>query len=104
MIPALTLRDAEAEFWEAVEYYESHCRGLGLDFAAEIDVGVKTISASPERWPLRDDGTRRYLTHRFPYLIVYVYSNRSLWIVAFAHTKRTPGYWANRLAEVQPPQ
>jgi len=84
------------ELWETVAYYEDKATGLGLDFETEMERSVQTVCESPERWPLRADGTRRYLAHRFPYLIVYTHENDHVWIIAFAHCKRRPGYWTDR--------
>ncbi len=97
MTAATILHEAERELWEAVAYYESRAPGLGRDFQAEIAASVQAITATPDRWPLRRDGTRRRLAHRFPYIIVYVYLSDHVWIVAFAHCKRRPRYWADRI-------
>ena len=102
MTPTTILHEAEVELWEAVEYYESRSPGLGLDFHAEIEVSVDTISESPDRWPVRDDGTRRYLTQRFPYVVVYVRLPDHIWIIAFAHCKRRPQYWSDRIRKAEP--
>nr|VFK18882.1 MAG: Plasmid stabilisation system protein [Candidatus Kentron sp. LPFa]VFK33453.1 MAG: Plasmid stabilisation system protein [Candidatus Kentron sp. LPFa] len=97
MTDVTILHEAEVELWEAVAYYEDRVQGLGLDFETEIERSVRTIAEHPECWPLRQDGTRRYLTHRFPYLVVYAYENGHVWILAIAHCKRRPGYWHNRI-------
>lgn len=96
MTQVTLLHEAEVELWQAVAYYEDKAAGLGLDFEAEINQCVQTISAAPERWTLRADGTRRCLIHRFPFLVVYAYKNDHVWIIAFAHCKRRTDYWANR--------
>lgn len=96
MNPAILLPEAEAELWQAVAYYEDKAAGLGLDFQSEIERAVQIICEAPARWPLRRDGTRRYLAQRFPFLIVYALHNDSVWILAFAHCKRRPEYWATR--------
>jgi len=95
--PASILHEAEVELWDAVAYYEDKSPGLGLDFEAEIERSISTICQSPERWPLRDDGTRRYLTRRFPFLVVYTYLNDHIWVIAFAHCRRRTGYWSGRV-------
>jgi L-amino acid N-acyltransferase YncA len=104
MTDATILPEAEVELWEAVAYYEQKAPGLGLDFEFEVEQSVQAICDAPERWRLRDDGTRRCLTHRFPYLVVYTYQRNHVWILAFAHCKRRPGYWSHRTrrAEHQP--
>ena len=102
MTPTTILQEAEVELWEAVEYYESWAPGLGLDFHAEIETSVYAISQAPDRWPVRDDGTQRYLTPRFPYVVVYVALPDSIWIIAFAHCKRRPQYWSDRIRKAEP--
>ena len=91
------LHEAEAELWEAVAYYEERSAGLGLDFVAEVEASIKAVRDVPERWPLRPDGTRRYLTPRFPYVMVYLYFQDHVWVIAIAHCKRRPGYWSDRI-------
>lgn len=97
MIPAIILHEAEVELWEAVAYYENQSAGLGLDFEVEIERTIQMVRHFPERWPLREDGTRRCLIQRFPYLIIYTHLKDHVWIVAFAHCKRRSGYWKDRL-------
>ena len=97
MTDVTILHEAETELWEAVAYYEEQAAGLGLDFEKEIEQSIQALSDFPERWPIRGDGTRRYLLQRFPYLVVYAYHNDHVWIIAFAHCKRRPGYWADRV-------
>lgn len=90
------LHEAELELWEAVAYYEEKAPGLGLDFAAEVERALQILGESPERWPPRADGTRRFLIHRFPYLVVYTLAEDRIWVIAIAHCKRRPGYWTER--------
>lgn len=102
MTPATILHEAEVELWEAVAYYEDKTAGLGLDFEAEAERSVLSIRESPERWPLREDGTRRHLMHRFPFIVVYTFHDDHIWIVAVAHCRRKPGYWADRIQVEEP--
>lgn len=100
MMPVTILAEAEDELREAVQFYEGKRPGLGLDFAWEAEAVVESIRHSPERWPVRGDGTRRCLLFRFPYIVVYLYGNEHVWIISFAHCRRRPGYWSSRI----PPQ
>ena len=97
MTTATILHEAEVELWEAVAYYEDKAAGLGVDFAAEIERSIQAICEAPERWPVRQDDTRRCLIRRFPFLVVYTYHNDRIWIIAFAQCKRRPEYWADRV-------
>jgi plasmid stabilization system protein ParE len=101
MIPVTILHEAELELREAVAYYEEKSPRLGLDFEAEIEKSIRTIREFPDWWPLREDGTRRYLTHRFPYLVIYTQKKDHIWIIAIAHCKRRPGYWKDRAIETE---
>jgi hypothetical protein len=101
MTATTILHEAEAELWEAAEYYESRSPGLGTDFQAEIEASVRAIATAPRRWALRDDGTRRCMAHRFPYLIVYVLLSDHVWVVSFAHCKRRPRFWGDRIEKAE---
>jgi hypothetical protein len=96
------LHEAEVELWEAVQFYENRCAGLGLDFEKGIKAAIELIQQSPGRWAVRKDGTRRHLIHRFPYFVVYIVYKGHVWIVAFAHCKRKPGYWSGRARSAEP--
>jgi len=101
MIPATVLHEAEVELWEAVHYYETRCPGLGVDFLREVEAGLITVRISPDLWPVREDGTRRYLLQRFPYVVVYLHVEDHVWIIAVAHCKRRSGYWRDRIRKAQ---
>ncbi len=94
--------EVEIELWEAVQFYENRCAGLGLDFEKEIKAALGLIRQSPNRWLLQPDGTRRYLTHRFPYFVVYIVHKGHVWVIAFAHCRRKPGYWSGRAGRAEP--
>jgi len=102
MMAVAILHEAETELWEAVGFYESRSAGLGLDFEKEVKTALEIIQQSPDRWPIHRDGTRRYLIHRFPYFVVYVVHHDCVWIVAFAHCRRRPGYWSGRAGRAEP--
>jgi len=89
--------EAEHELSESVKFYEQRELGLGLTFARAAREAVQTIQAAPERCSLRKDGTRRFVMERFPFVIHYVELEDTIWVLAFAHTSRRPGYWHRRL-------
>lgn len=72
--------------------------GLGFDFVREVEASIESVRRFPERWPLRNDTTRRYLVRHFPYIIIYLFLNDRIWVVAIAHCKRDPGYWTERIS------
>lgn len=44
-------------------------------------------------------GVRRVRVRRFPYQVVYLVIDNDVVVIAIAHDRRRPGYWAERLSE-----
>ncbi len=88
---------AEDELSSSVTFYERRHPGLGLEFERAARDALHTIQEDPERPRLQSDGTRRLVMKRFPFVIHYVDLPGTIWILAFAHTSRKPGYWRQRL-------
>jgi hypothetical protein len=55
---------AEIELNQAVDYYESCAKGLGIDFALEIHDTIKRIIAHPAAWAILSGAVRRCQTKR----------------------------------------
>ncbi len=91
------LRAAQSELSEARDYYDTQGQGLGDEFVAEVRETVGRIIGYPEAWPSLSARTRRCLTKRFPYGVVYQVRNDRLLIVAVMHLKREPSIWRSRL-------
>jgi len=54
------------------------------------------ILANPKVGAIFRGTRRRYLLRRFPYSIIYQVSTDELRVIAVAHQRRRPGYWAGR--------
>ncbi len=89
--------EAEAEFMEAIAYYEERTVGLGLDFAAEVYGAIQRINAFPLAWQVLEGDVRRALVSRFPYGVLYAIESDVIWIVAVMNLHRPPEYWRERL-------
>lgn len=90
---------AQAELWEAIDYYEEQVAGLGLDLLAEVEHATNLLGEHPEAGSVFRRGreeVRQWPLERFPYVLFYVVRS-SLLIVAVAHTRRRPGFWIERL-------
>ena len=90
---------ATAELEAAVRWYEAQREGLGADFFDAVLECVNRIATHPEAGseafgPL---DVRRALVKRFPYQVVYRFRERELQILAFAHLKRSPDFWKDRI-------
>ena len=63
--------EAEAEFNQAIEYYEQHQSGLGIELVGEVYATIARIEEYPDAWTPMSKNTRRCLTNRFPYGVIY---------------------------------
>lgn len=88
--------EAEIEFVEAIEYYETCETYLGYDFAAEVYLTIERTIMYPKAWPLIEEDIRRSLVRRFPYGILYTEESKELFILAVMHLHRDPDYWKHR--------
>jgi ParE toxin of type II toxin-antitoxin system, parDE len=76
------LAPAQAEFAEAVAYYNAQRDGLGEEFAEEVQRTIARIREYPEAWSLLSRRTRRCPTNRFPYGIIYQIRGHTLLIIS----------------------
>ena len=102
MKPVIIDTAAEVELAQAVQFYEHRQAGLGLDLGRAARRAVDAIQKNPEHCALRKDGTRRCVLPRFPFILHYTELPEALWVLAFAHTSRKPGYWRARLHGTSP--
>lgn len=88
---------AQEELREAVSYYNRQCAGLGFEFAAEIRKTTARILHFPAAWTIISPRTRRCLANRFPFAVIFQYTDTHIFIVAVMHLKREPDSWHNNL-------
>lgn len=88
--------EAKEEFFEAVKYFEECRSGLGLEFSKEVFSTVQRIIHLPSAWSKFSENTRRCLTTRFPFGIIYQIIGKEVVIVAVMQLNREPGYWKKR--------
>ena len=88
---------ALAELHDAAAFYTASANlELGLAFLVEFEHGVNAILANPKVGAIFRGNRRRYLLRRFPYSIIYHVTSDELRVIAVAHQRRRPGYWAGR--------
>jgi toxin ParE1/3/4 len=97
---------AEREFREAAEWYRERDPRVAERFAAETREVLTPVERFPQigsRVPeVNDPHVRRMPVHKFPYHVVFVDLGDQLEIVAFAHARRRPAYFLDRLKQRQP--
>ncbi|HUT09288.1 MAG TPA: type II toxin-antitoxin system RelE/ParE family toxin [Thermoguttaceae bacterium] len=91
--------EAIEEARAARQWYHEHSPAAADAFVAELDAAIERILDAPDRFPVYLAGTRRYLMHRFPYIVVYHQVRSTVQVIAVAHGKRKPGYWKSRSKE-----
>jgi plasmid stabilization system protein ParE len=93
---------ASAELDEAAEWYEQRRAGLGTDLLDEVRAALQVVSRSPRTGSPIDGldsalDVRRVPVRRFPYQLVYLVGIEGVVVIAVAHDRRLPSYWASRL-------
>jgi toxin ParE1/3/4 len=91
------LPQAQAELLDGIAYYAAIGKDLGLRFELMVAQAVRSAVANPERGAPRSKNTRRWLVKDFPYSVLYRATEIEILIVAIAHQRRRPAYWAGRL-------
>ncbi len=87
---------AEAEFNDAIAYYETEEIGLGTAFLEEVRRVTAAIVEHPNAGPIILGTVRRRLCSRFPYALLYEVHADEIRILAVMHFKRRPNYWIGR--------
>jgi plasmid stabilization system protein ParE len=87
---------AETEFLLAIEYYEECQPALGLRFSEEVYATIERICNHPYTWTSIDTKTRRCITNKFPYGVLYRIRDNHIRIMAVMHLRRKPDYWKDR--------
>ena len=88
---------AKTELNEGVDYYEGCQPGLGLEFLKEAYATIQHILQYPQALSSLSANTRRCLTTRFPYGIIYQILDNEIYIIAVMHLKKKPFYYKKRI-------
>ena len=89
--------EARQEFFDVIAYYEGCREGLGLRFSRQIYSTINQVLLGPNSWPKISENTRRCMTRRFPYGVIYEVREHDILIIAVAHLSREPFYWSERV-------
>jgi plasmid stabilization system protein ParE len=88
---------ALAELHDAAAFYTMKANvELGLAFVAEFERAANLVLDNALLGTVFRSTRRRYILRRFPYSIIYQVTAEELRILAVAHHRRRPGYWAQR--------
>ena len=95
----IKFHDAAAiEYDAAFDWYLARSADAASRFDTEVERALRQIAESPQRWAAGISGTRRHLLRKFPFMLIYrELSQKTVQIVAVAHTSRKPGFWKQRI-------
>lgn len=96
---------ARQEFLDALAWYDDQVPGLGGRLADAFAESIQFIREWPNAAALFPGRSRTLLVRTqgidvFPYRIIYVVREGDVVVVAYAHERRRPGYWRERLSDV----
>jgi toxin ParE1/3/4 len=89
--------EAEAEVQAALAWYLARSRNAAIGLSEELERALAMIQQFPELQPPYDDRHRFAVLRRFPYTLVYRNEKDMIRVIAFAHSRRAPGYWRGRV-------
>ena len=92
---------AERELEEALGWLDDVSTALSTEFAILVEDTLALLAArpmigAPVHGPPEAAGLRRHPIRKFNYLVIYDPTPDGIFVYAFAHQRRRPGYWATR--------
>lgn len=90
--------EAALEHQQQVLYYQEQQRGLGVRYHAAFKVDLASACAAPHRFKVvRQPAIRKVGLQGFPFSVIYREVGDAVQVLAVAHHRRRPEYWAGRL-------
>jgi len=80
----------------ALFYAREGSAEVALAFIAEYERVLELLCTHPELGAPWRNGRRRFPVRKFPYSIVYYVRGEEIRVIALAHHRRKPSYWAAR--------
>ena len=90
--------EAEADVYEAYGWYEEQQVGLGDAFLESLDAAKEAIIRNPTAYRFRyKKKVRGFVVNRFPFLMLYIVSKKSIDVISVFHTSQQPKVWKDRV-------
>jgi plasmid stabilization system protein ParE len=95
-LPVVLRDEAQAEFDEAFDWYNTQRAGLGVEFVAEVQKVFDRIAANPLLHGVAFADVRKGVVRRFPYNVFYRPHPDRVEVLAVFHGSRDPSIWQGR--------
>ena len=89
---------AESEVLGSFQWYAQRNPDAADAFQDAIEQSGRLILRNPTAWPAYLHGTQKYVLEHLPFTVVFRAQKNRIEIIAVAHHRRQPGYWAERLS------
>ncbi|HYH66301.1 MAG TPA: type II toxin-antitoxin system RelE/ParE family toxin [Urbifossiella sp.] len=97
-LPVEIHADAQAEFDEAVDWFQGLRSGAGVTFARAVKRAFDLIAAQPRMHAIVADDYRRAPASGYPYYRVFYRDlGDRVRVVSVFHTSRDPAIWQGRV-------
>lgn len=95
--------EALDEYRAAANWYEDRRVGWGDVFTRAVDAAVESILDPSIKWGFYRGWRRNPQIYArrvagFPFSVIYVELDDEIFVVAYAHERRRPGYWMHRIS------
>lgn len=95
-LPVRLRRAAQAEYDEAVDWYERQRPGRGARFARRVREQLDRIRATPLAHAVVHRDIRRAVVQHFPYAVYYRVLASKIVVISVFHSRRNPRIWQSR--------
>lgn len=79
------------ELSEAVSYYESKARGLGIRFYTEFENALYAVSLNAEGYAKKYKKYRNIRLKKFPFILIFEVREKTVLVIKLIHTSKHPG-------------
>ena len=87
---------AEQDLTHAFLWYKARNSTAAEGFRSEAMTAIDRLSSLADSKPADIEGNRIWVLRHFPYSIVYIVMDNLVTVIAVAHHRRSPHYWAEK--------
>lgn len=92
-LPLRLTTEAEQDLRQARSWYLKEAPHKEPSFAVEISATLNRIGERPRMYQVVEQGVRRAVVHRFPFVVFYLVHPELIEVIAVPHQARDPRTW-----------